>query len=787
MKKRRPAGYIEPMGRVILFQPPLEVSRDFVDYPYHGDLSVVQGAAVLREAGMPVEVVDAFALPDSGLYETGAERVLLGSPVASALAAVSRAAERSGDEPDLIVVSYSPFNRPPGRDTLLASVMAAIRGRWPSVCVLLADLYQGGQHYISAAGDAVLEAYPEVDALLQHEAEVLLANICRDLLSKGRPIERWARTGGEIPDPAALPVPAWDLIDLYARDEFFRKVASGLGRGEWAFPIDGRTLPIITSRGCPYDCAHCSSNPGRGSGAKRQRRHSPESLRRLVDTTAEQFGATRIHILDEMANVNRDHFDAVLKALSGHEAGYELPNGLRADHITDEQLDAMAGRITTLSVSAESGAQRVLDEVVRKDLRLDRLEDVLKKARKRSIPSLVHFIVGMPGETGEEINQTLETALRLYEKYGASPSVQYATPLPGTRLAEQAKVSPPADCDWSPLFQHQPVTHGRGFGPEDLRWFKWTFEQRVAAFSGTTKVILNVTYRCNNNCVFCAVGNRTKMHGSLNRQQQALTRYREQGITQLDVDGGEPTLYPDLLRIVRYARDIGYASVNVTTNGRRCAYESYAGSLLGSGVTSLLFSLHGASAETHAENVGVPEAFEQTLEGIRNCVRMGVPGLELGMNVTVTKSNVSELQQIAELAWSLGLRWLNIQFLTPFGLATRKVSPDLALASREASKVLDAWKDRMKIQVINLPFCFMPGHEKHMMGDLLKIQRNMVFVTNDEVNLHEYLRERRRHGEQCAGCRFRVFCGGFFDLEEAPEPPWVFDSADVDQDPSDPV
>jgi hypothetical protein len=49
----------------------------------------------------------------------------------------------------------------------------------------------------------------------------------------------------------------------------------------------------------------------------------------------------------------------------------------------------------------------------------------------------------------------------------------------------------------------------------------------------------------------------------------------------------------------------------------------------------------------------------------------------------------------------------------------------------------------MKFQVINLPFCFMPGYERFMLGDLLKLGGHMIFVNNEDVNLGDYLAARR--------------------------------------------
>jgi hypothetical protein len=54
----------------------------------------------------------------------------------------------------------------------------------------------------------------------------------------------------------------------------------------------------------------------------------------------------------------------------------------------------------------------------------------------------------------------------------------------------------------------------------------------------------------------------------------------------------------------------------------------------------------------------------------------------------------------------------------------------------------------------------------------------MVFVNNEDVNLAAYLAERRVHKAECAPCPHRVFCGGFYELDDVPEPPWLVDEAD---------
>ena len=768
-----------PAPRVLVVHPPVSVARDFIDYPYFADLGAVQLAAVLeRDLGAArVELIDACALPGAGLRWRADGRALLGVEVEQVLALVQRLA--SDLDFAAIVVAYTPFHRPPHRDDVLAPLLVGLRERFGEAAIVLADCYQSGQHYVEVAGEQVHASYPEIDAWVKFEAEQTVPELLRALFERG---ERPSGTHrGSTPTLDALPFPAWSRIDLVAHDAFAANVVAELGRGPWTFPIDGRTMPLLTSRGCPFTCIHCSSNPDTPRGEpKKQRRYSPERLREYVGFLAE-LGATRLEVLDELINVNERHFDGFIDAIVEHDLKFDCPNGMRADYLLPRHLDAMRGRVNMLSVSAESGVQRVVTEVVRKQLDLAAIEQAAANAEAAGVPMMIHFMIGLPGESAEEINGTLAFALRLWDQHRAWPAVQYATPLPGTALAMQAeqrsgKALPIVD-DWGPYFQTAPSD--TGVDKATLEQFMWTFQQRLDASQGPKKLIMNVTYVCNNHCTFCAVGTRTQIDGHPTRQRELLAKYREQGVVMVDFDGGEPTLNPELIPLVKAARQMGYQRINVTTNGRRCVYEKYAASLVNSGLTTLLFSVHGHDARSHAQQVGVAEAFEQTTEGIRNCLRYAPKGVELGMNITVTKGNHDKIDKLAQLCWDLGLRWMNIQFLTPFGKATSWVAPDTQVAANHAMAVMQAWAGKIKFQVINLPFCFMPGWESVMQGDMAKLERHMVFVNNETVNLAEYLAERRVRKPVCATCPHACFCGGFYELDQVPEPAWLIAAEDL--------
>lgn len=842
-------------AKVVVVFPPVSVSPDFIDYPYFADLGAIQTAATLRAAGAEVTLADAFALAGSTLTPATSD-LLLGAPEDELFAGIPASA-------DVFVVALTPFHRPPGRDDALGSTLARLRREHPHTPLVLADLYQSGQHVVDAASADIAASYPEVDALLRYEAEADLPAIVADLIAKGRPATPLLAVGSELPRLDDLPLPAWDLVDLPAYFRFHERVTARLGRPSWAFPITEHSAPVLTSRGCPYRCVHCSSNPStRREGVqiapKTQRRHSPAHLDRLFGDLAAR-GVRRVHLLDELVNVNEAHFDAVLDLLRKHRLSFEIPNGLRADYVLPGHLERMRGNLTTLSVSAESGVQSVVDRIVDKKLDLQAILTVAENAREARVPLLVHFMIGLPGETRQDIQGTLAFALDLFEKHGALPSVQFATPLPGTRLSRLAHDSTPprdpvsspaapaqgnapgasgvvlasgapgADArralpvvrDWGPLFQQVPSTRTAAFTPEYLRLARWTFDRRMDAARGRKRVVLDLTYRCNNHCPFCATGTHALPDPEPARRRELLVRHRKLGATALDIDGGEPTLSDRLLPTITFARKLGYEHITVTTNGRMAAYPDFADRLLKSGISTLFVSLHGPDEATHAANVGVAGAFDQTLTGIRHLVRLATRPLDattrplgvvtrpldaatrplnavsqalpaghaarvsLGAKLTITRFNQDKLFETATLVESLGLRRLDMQFLTPFGPGSRALAPDEETALREVRRTLHAFAGRLDLRIANLPYCLLPGDEDHLDADVADLAGRLA-TADDDVDLLAYLRARRTRKPVCDTCPHTLGCAGFFDLDAAPEPPWLLPAKSLVRAPTAP-
>src|SRR5204863_344353 len=167
---------------------------------------------------------------------------------------------------------------------------------------------------------------------------------------------------------------------------------------------------------------------------------------------------------------------------------------------------------------------------------------------------------------------TLEMAWELHDRYGAWPSMQFATPILGTALHEQCAslgLVPPEGLDLKDgaLFRHRPCFDPPGCPPGYVAKARAAFDMKLAAREAR-KLIMNITYKCANRCVFCATGDRVSAALAWDKIEAILRQHREQGTDQLDIDGGEPTLHPRLVDAIRLARELGYRSVNVTTNGR---------------------------------------------------------------------------------------------------------------------------------------------------------------------------------------------------------------------------
>lgn len=729
--------------RVLVLHPPVTALGDYIDYPYFTVLPPLSLAWHLKQRGFYTHLLSAHTFPEASVFELRDEATLFGVPYVALL-------ERLQDADfDVAVVAFSPFHLAQPWDAGLAHLLTQLRRLRPQATLVGAELYSGGMHRTVWPRGQVLLRYPELDAFVWGEGEESIS----ESLESETPLS------GEIEASAcgvqSLPVfnrNAWEMLDWTRFAAFLQRV--GETPKAMHYGISGEVLPVFFSRGCPFHCRFCSS-PGHNFRAL-----PLESCLVQMDAALE-LGVRRLIVLDDAANARTD-FKELLEGAAQRGLLLEFPNGLRADLLTRPQLDVLGRCATRLTISAESGSRRVLKEIVGKTVKPEHIQAVAEGCKDVGIPLRIHWMVGFPGETREELLETLLLARRLLDETGAQPLVQYFTPMARTALSQGDSWF---DGRLGERMQHEPSMVPEGMDPEELKAAVSLLRSRGDAAS-SAKVIVNLTYRCNNHCRFCAIGNRIKENLPLETVLEILARYHAQGITQLDLDGGEPSLHPDLLAIVSRAREMGFAPVSVTTNGRRLAYRDFARALLKAGVNNLLFSIHGPTAASHEAETQAPGSFEETMEGLKNVLELRGPGVTVAVNTTLSEGNFRSLPELARQMVELRVDQMNLQFLTPFGRAEAGVVPDPDEAAWVVRQVIADLGHRMKFQVINLPYCHLRGVESHVAQDLGKLSRTMVFVTGEEVNLYRYLAGTRRRNEDCRLCLFQVACDGHYDFSE---------------------
>ena len=190
--------------------------------------------------------------------------------------------------------------------------------------------------------------------------------------------------------------------------------------------------PIVTSRGCPYQCSFClSQNTG-------WRPRSPENVLREIEMLVNKFGVRQIDILDDNFTLDAKRAERILDMIIAKKWNLAIafPNGLRADRLTENIVHKMklAGVYKT-GIGIESGEQEIVTRS-KKGLILERVNQAVNWFRKEGIIVFGFFMFGLPGETKESMEKTIKFAKKLNPHYA---NFGVTVPLAGTTLYNELK------------------------------------------------------------------------------------------------------------------------------------------------------------------------------------------------------------------------------------------------------------------------------------------------------------------------------------------------------------
>ena len=195
------------------------------------------------------------------------------------------------------------------------------------------------------------------------------------------------------------------------------------------YQLAGRVnLPILTSRGCPYQCSFCVS--AQMSGNKFRMR----SIKNVVDEIEwlkDRHGADSFMFYDDAFTFDTERTLKICEEIKKRKIGLPWNCQSRVDNISETSLAKMReANCEVIYLGVESGSQKILD-AIGKNTTIEQNEKAIRLAKKAGIFVITSHVIGYPGETEDTLNQTISLIRRM------DPDDAYlcvATPYPGTAL-----------------------------------------------------------------------------------------------------------------------------------------------------------------------------------------------------------------------------------------------------------------------------------------------------------------------------------------------------------------
>lgn len=315
--------------------------------------------------------------------------------------------------------------------TLYREIITRVKRAFPDAVIIA-----GGEHS-TALPEFSLRDCPALDYCGLGEGEELMVAFCsrvanglspRDVpgiafLQNGQFMKTAARN--RIKNVDDIPWPDWGVLPI--EPYLNRSMSFGASFG--------RNMPIMASRGCPYQCTFCS-NPAMWT--TRYNIRSPQNVIDEITHYKTTYGITGLQFYDLTAIIKKQWtVEFCTRLLDGHvDLDWSLPSGTRSEALDEESLALLAqSNCRYLVYAPESGSPETL-RLIKKKIRLDRMKTSIRTAVKNGIVVRTNFIIGFPHETRKNIFETLLTQLH-FAWMGVDEAPLYPfQPYPGTELFE---------------------------------------------------------------------------------------------------------------------------------------------------------------------------------------------------------------------------------------------------------------------------------------------------------------------------------------------------------------
>jgi MoaA/NifB/PqqE/SkfB family radical SAM enzyme len=278
-------------------------------------------------------------------------------------------------------------------------------------------------------------------------------------------------------------------------------------------------------------------------------------------------------------------------------------------------------------------------------------------------------------------------------------------------------------------------------------------------------VDLRLGTRCNLNCVYCLLGHEDRYLRPAAEVAADMAFARAQNLEKVALTGGEPSIHPDVLRLVSTARRLGFRFVMLITNGITLSYQGHLERFVRAGVNLVGVSFDTPDRDT-AEALWQGPVYDRVVAGLRAAAAH--PGVVTRSIAVITKRNASQLPDLARFfvdvaAGSSGPFMPNLDFVMPeenAWLHRAELVPRLSDVAGQVREALDiAHRAGLPMTFRGIPFCLLPGLERYGMDlymtifQLVRTPGGVVFDRTAMDVLRTKARgcRRCRHFRECAG------------------------------------
>lgn len=296
--------------------------------------------------------------------------------------------------------------------------------------------FTGGIHP-SFLAEKMLRDCPALDYIIMREGEERTVRLLQALNQFGLPGDMdgvaYRQSGAIVVQPATTIIRDIDSIPFPARHLVDMEKYIAVNKQANPFPRRARVERIEASRGCPCNCYFCAGSHYWGNFRMRSVDNIIAELAQLKD----RHRIEEIHFSDDNMTADRGRALALFRRMKEFGFSWCTPSGVMLATLNEELVRAMAeSGCYQVTLSPESGSQRVLDEIIRKPLDLRLVKPVVELLHRHGIDVHANFIVGNPGETRAELLRTFAFAR---ESGFNSAAFFLAVPYPGTPLYEQCR------------------------------------------------------------------------------------------------------------------------------------------------------------------------------------------------------------------------------------------------------------------------------------------------------------------------------------------------------------